>query len=529
MGLLIGTGLVAAARARGLQLEYHGRDPRAVQERALSRLLARARGTAFARAYQLDRVRTPRDYRAALPLFRYADLAPWFERALAGEADVTWPGRIRYFGMSSGTTAGNKYLPISDDSVRQQQRGGFDPLAAYLRWTGDRGLLDGKAMMLGGSSRLEPRSSGVLIGDNTGVMANHMPRLVAERYLPSPGVRAVEDWEHKLDRIVAESVDADVRILAGTPSWFPGLFDRLLAEARRRGRPAESVHDVWPNLRLLTGGGVNFEPYRGLIRTRLGRHVPYVDVYNATEGGIMGVQDQPDERPMRLLPDNGLYYEFVPVEELDATHPRRLSLWEVERDVVYALAVTTMSGIFSYLIGDCVRFVELFPHRFMFEGRTAAFLNITGEHVSQGELECAAKGMCERLGARLRDFTVTAEVDVGPHSGTRHLWLIEFDGQAPPLDRCAALLDGRLRDNNGDYSAHRSSRSGLLEPQVVSLRAGAFDAWMRARGKLGGQNKVPRVLTDAAQVATLRAHAHGPVVAASAPAGVCSPSELAGA
>lgn len=500
-----GVGALAAAHMRGKQLERVGRQPRAAQERALRSLMARARGTAFGRKHGLGSVRGPADFRAALPLHRYADLKPWFERALEGEADVVWPGRVQYFGMSSGTTAGNKYLPISADSVRQQRRGGFDPVASYLRWTGDRELLRGKAILLGGSSRLERRPSGVQVGDNTGVMASHMPRIVARNYLPSPPVRAIEDWEAKLDAIVEESLDADVRILAGTPSWFPGLFDRLVQAARNRRRTVTHVHDIWPNLRLMTGGGVNFEPYRTLIRARLGRHVPYVDVYNATEGGIMGFQDRPDERPMRLLPDNGLYYEFVPLEELEAADPPRLALWEVETDVVYAVAVTTMSGIYSYLIGDCVRFTELYPHRFLFEGRTAAFLNVTGEHVSQGELEGAARAVCDTLACRMRDFTVAAEVDVGAASGTRHLWLVEFDGQQPDGESFGELVDARLQRNNGDYAAHRGSRSGLLSPAVVTLRPGAFDSWMRARGKLGGQNKVPRVLTRPEDVAGLRA------------------------
>lgn len=505
LGALIGRGAVAAARLRGRQLSRHADNPRPVQERALRHLVQRMGQTAFGRAHGLDSVDSPEAFRQALPLFKYADLKPWFERALDGEPDVVWPGRIQYFGMSSGTTAGNKYLPISHDSVRQQQRGGFDPVASYLRWTGDTGLLDGKAIMLGGSSRLEPQPNGILVGDNTGVMASHMPRLVQRNYLPSVEVRAIDDWEAKLDAIVEESLDADVRLIAGTPSWFPGLFDRLLEAARARGRAAGHIHDVWPNLRLMTGGGVNFEPYRRLIRARLGRHVPYVDVYNATEGGIMGVQDRPDERPMQLLPDNGLYYEFVPVEDLDADNPRRFSLWEVETGVVYALAVTTMSGIASYLIGDCVRFVECFPHRFLFEGRTAAFLNVTGEHISQGELEQAARHASEMLATGLRDFTVAAEVDVGAHSGTRHLWMVEFDGPVPDLEGFAQLVDGRLQDNNGDYSAHRGSQSGLLRPAVIALRAGAFDSWMKQRGKLGGQHKVPRVLNDAGHVASLQA------------------------
>ena len=502
---IVGQGLLSAARARGALMDLRGtrKQLQATQENALRRLLARAQGTHFGRTHGFSTIREASEFSTRVPLHCYEDLKPWFDRALSGEQDVTWPGRIAYFGMSSGTTAGNKYLPISNDSIRQQRRGGFDPLASYLRWTSDTELLSGKVILLGGSTALERRPSGAWVGDNTGIMARHMPRCVASHYLPSPKTRAISDWDTKIDAIVAESLDADVRVLAGTPNWFFGLFERLLSAARRRGRTPETVHDIWPNLRLLTGGGVNFEPYRALIRSCLARHVPYVDVYNATEGGIMGVQDRPDDMAMRLLPDNGLFYEFVPLEELSSSRPRRVPLWEVESGVVYALAVTTMSGIYSYLLGDCLRFVETFPHRFVFEGRSAAFLNLTGEHVSQGELERAANVATRELGLRLREFTVTADIAANDEGAVRHRWLMEFESTEVDTQKCAELIDCDLSQGNDDYKVHRNSRASLLHPQVDVLRPGAFEAWMKNRGKLGAQNKVPRVLSDAAERASL--------------------------
>jgi hypothetical protein len=510
---LLGCGLVLASRARGLQLAGRCKDPRPAQEAALRRLLARAANTAFGRHYRFHRIDGPAAFRDALPLHRYEDLAPWFERARQGESDVVWPGRTEYFAMSSGTTAGNKYLPISHDSIRQQKRGGFDPVASYLRWTSDHGLLEKKAILLGSTSTLERNGAGIWTGDNTGIMAHFIPRAVLRNYLPSPAVRAIRDWDVRIDALVRESIDEDVRLLAGTPSWFAGLFDRLLEEARRRGRRARHVHDVWPNLRLMTGGGVAFEPYRALLRSRLGTHVPYVDVYNATEGGIMGVQDRPEQAELLLLPDTGVYYEFVPLDELSGPKPRRLSLWEVETDVVYALVLSTMSGIFSYLLGDCLRFTELFPHRFVFEGRTAAFLNVCGEHVSQGELERAVRNACEELKVSPREFCVSADVGVDGSAAVRHIFMIEFDGAVPDLQRCAQLIDGALSAHNDDYLVHRSSASGLLAPEVSALEFGAFEQWMRQRGALGGQHKVPRVVLDSAlrrglQTRTLATPAH---------------------
>ena len=460
---------------------------------ALLRLIRRARNTSFGRSHRFSEIDSIRAFRERVNIHAYADLKPWFERALEGESDVTWPGRIRYFGMSSGTTAGNKYLPISMDSVRQQQRGGFDPVAAYLRWSREPSVMGGKYLMLGGSSRLEPHESGALIGDNTGVMANHMPLVVRNKYLPSGPVRGISDWDEKIRAAAEEAVDHDVRVVAGTPSWFPGLFDEVLDAATRRGRQPQSIYDVWPNLKLITGGGIGYEAYRPLIEARLGDRVPYVDVYNATEGGIMGVQDRLDEPTMRLLPDNGLFYEFIPVEEVDKPEPTRLSLWEVERDQVYALAVSTMSGIWAYTIGDCLRFTETRPHRFVFEGRTAAFLNVTGEHVSQGELERAVRVAATQLGVTVAEFSVGADVGVDGSGAARHIYFLEVEGSPPSAHRFAALVDEDVASLNDDYAAHRSGR-GLQLPSVRLVPRGTFHRFMKARGKLGGQNKVPRVV-----------------------------------
>lgn len=494
---LIGRGALAAAKVRGLRLDRASAHPRAVQEKALFRLLNKAKDTAFGRVHRFADIGSVAQFREQLPIHSYTDLKPWFERALAGEAGVTWPGKMPYFGMSSGTTAGNKYLPISMDSVRQQQRGGFDPVAAYLRWSGDPTVLGGKCLMLGGSSRLERHASGALIGDNTGVMANHMPRVVRQKYLPSTATRAIDDWDAKIRKVAEEAVQADVRLVAGTPSWFPGLFDEVIAAAKRNGKRVDSIYDVWPKLRLITGGGIGYEAYRPLIEERLGAQFPYVDVYNATEGGIMGVQDRRDDLAMRLLPDNGLFYEFIPVEELGSSNPTRHALWEVETQQVYAVAVSTMSGIWSYTIGDCLRFTETYPHRFVFEGRTAAFLNVAGEHVSQGELERAVRVAAQRVGVTVAEFTVTADVGVEGGTAAQHVYLLELDGAERPkgeaLSLASEIIDQDIRSLNGDYAAHRSSH-GLRAPLVRAVPRGTFLAFMRARGKVGGQNKIPRVV-----------------------------------
>lgn len=464
--------------------------------------MSRAARTAFGRAHHLGEVRDHTDLKDRLRVMQYEEMEPWILRARDGEPDVIWPGRVWYFGRSSGTSSGaNKILPITADAVAQQRRGGFDPVAAWLRWTGDTALFDGKAILLGGSSALERLPSGAWSGVNTGIMANHIPFFVQHVYLPSPAVRQLHDWDEKLDRLVAESVDADVRLVAGTPSWFPGLFDRLLDAARARGRPAATVRDVWPNLRLLTGGGINFEPYRALLEQRFGGPVPYVDVYNSTEAGVMGVQDRADDRTMLLLPDAGTFYEFVPLDQALDPDPPRLALWEVEPDVPYAVLVTTLNGLYAYALGDVLRFTSTTPPRFVFEGRTAAFLNIHGEKLSQRALERTIRELAAAEGLELADFTVTATFDArgAPH----HVWWIEPRGVRPDPARLARRIDAILKASSPIYASHRRGAEGLQEPFVHLVPEGGFHRWMRALGRLGGQNKVPRVVQDPLDEAAL--------------------------
>jgi hypothetical protein len=489
---LFDAGLFAAAQVRGMLLDRHSAHPEAVQRRILATLMRRARNTAFGREHNFAKIRSAEAFRERVPLRDYAALKPWLARALAGERDVVWPGKIPYFGMSSGTTAGNKYLPISHASVVQQRRGGFEPIAAFLRAGGARDLLSGAAILLGSTTQLERRASGVFVGDNTGIMARHVPAWLQHKQLPSAETRRMSNWDDKIVALAREAIARDVRVIAGTPAWFTGLFDAVLTLAQERKLGVSSVTELWPRLRLLTGGGLRYAPYRPRIEARLGAEVPYFDVYNATEGGIMGVQDRMHDAAMRLLPDAGVYYELLPLSDPS----RRLSMWEVDVGEAYALAVSTPSGLFGYMIGDCLRFVSTFPHRFVFEGRTKAFLNVCGEHVSQAELERAVAAACVGQGVVLTDFTVFASVS--EQGVASHSYLIECDGPPPSAAKMAQAIDVEVGRDNEDYRTHRSSALSLAAPQVTLLPRGAFERFMRARGKLGGQHKVPRVIEDLA-------------------------------
>jgi hypothetical protein len=512
---LFDAGLFAAAQVRGTLLDRHSAAPERLQVKTLLALTRRAQDTAFGREHGFRHITSYREYSARVPLRDYTAVKPWLSRALAGERDVIWPGKVPYFGMSSGTTAGNKYLPISLDSVAQQRRGGFEPIAAYLRAGGERDIMGGAAILLGSSSELERRASGVYVGDNTGIMARHIPRWLRHKQLPSAQTRCLPQWDDKIAALAREALARDVRLIAGTPAWFTCLFDAVLALAHERRLGKTTIAEIWPRLRLLTGGGVRYAPYRPRVESRLGRAVPYFDVYNATEGGIMGVQDRMFDAAMRLLPDAGVFYELVPLSELNAPEPRRLGMWQADAGEVYALAVSTPSGLFSYLLGDCLRFVSTFPHRFLFEGRTKAFLNVCGEHVSQAELERAVASACAGQRAVLSDFSVAAGVS---DSGVAtHTYLVECDGPAvPDAAKLAAAIDVEIARDNEDYRTHRGSALSLAAPAVVVLPRGAFERFMRSRGKLGGQNKVPRVIDDPQLIGALMSSVS--TIAAGAPA-----------
>ena len=483
-----GAAVVAAAHARGITLQARARHPQRAQERALRALTVRAAATRFGVEHDLGAVRGPRDFRKRVPLRRYAELAPWLERALGGEADVIWPGRMPYFAWSSGTTGGVKYLPISHDTIAAQRRGGFDPIATYLRASGDRTLFGGPSILLGGTTTLQPRTHGIHVGTNTGIMARHLPWFVRQHQRPTPRIAALCDWDEKITAIAHATVHEDVRMVAGCPSWFPAFFDRVLGVAGAR-----CLRDVWPNLRMLTGGGIHYGPYRGIVEAKVGGPVPYVETYNATEGGILGVHTSLEDDDLLLLPDNGVFYELVPAAELGSAHPTRLPLWQARVGIVYALVVSTPSGLFGYVIGDCVRFTSVFPHRFVFEGRVGGFLNLAGELLCQHEIDRAVTAACALHGIRLANFTVGADLD--DDGVARHVYFVEGAGAVTP--GLAQSIDRDLAQN-GDYAAHRSVARSLAPPTVHPVAPGTFDAWMRARGQLGAQYKVPRLILDGA-------------------------------
>ncbi len=493
-----GPALWAASRARVALWDRVAASKRLLREKQTEILLRNcktAADTQFGRQHGLGQVRSHRDFANRVPLRTYADLEPFINRMKAGASDVLWPGFIRYFGCSSGssnTAALNKYLPISDEQIRWQQKAGFDLVARYVTLSGDRALTAGYALGLFPPASLKPEGS-VFITSNPGLMQLHVPFPASVAALPKPAIRDLENYDEKLGRIADAYLDYDVRSISGTTCWFSIFFDRLLAAARARGRQVSTVGDIWPNLRVLFGGGVPADPYRSIIAERVGHPVVLIDNYNATEGGIFASTDTLGADGLLVLPDRGVFFEFVPREEHGKVGARRFPLWEVEPGVEYSVALCTSSGLFGYYIGDTVRFTSVFPHRMEFTGRTAGVLSVTQELTSSIEIERAVMHAARREPCTIVDFAATSEVGVDATAKGRYLLYVEFEREPRDLQSFASAFDRGLCEQNRVYREHRSQNVAILPPAVLPLGSGATRRFMDAMGQ-SVQHKFPRIV-----------------------------------
>ncbi len=493
---LIGSVAQRLATRRMRQMLRHAQHPREPQQRLFERLLQQMRKTAFGREHGFGSIKTTADFQRAVPLQNYQSLLPWWDRARAGERDVIWPGLTKFWAISSGTTSGEKFLPVTAATIANNKRGGFDSLVPHLANNGAR-LFGGKLLFLGGSTTMRQQGE-VFIGDNTGIMARHIPRCLRSLHAPDPRIRALPSWEQKVAAAAAQTADVDLRMLAGVPSWIVLFGEAVLAHCQRQGRQVRTLAEVWPNLQLFVHGGVTFAPYAERCRELVGKDIRYTDTYSASEGGMLAVQDDPQDPGMLPLLDRSTFFEFVPVDELEQDHPRRLAIHEVELDADYAVILTTDSGIVSYVVGDIVRFTSRAPLRMVFAGRIAHTLNGFGEHISGGELDRAVAAAAQASDAIVSEFAVGVVYPTETEAMGGHRYLMEFHREPSDHTAFARVLDETLQKGNEDYATHRTY--GLLAPAVDSLPAGTFVEFMRKRGKVGGQHKVPRVL-DPSQLA----------------------------
>lgn len=491
------------------------RAPAEIQRATLLRLVRKARGTWFGRDHGFARIRTLADYQARVPLRDYESFwSEYWQPSFPRLMDVSWPGTIPYFALTSGTTSGTtKYVPVSRAMLASNRRAALTTLALFLAAHPGTPLFQGRIFFLGGSTALIPLkeaprhrdpggvgrrilsrqhpalvpSSPILAGDLSGIAAREVPAFLRPYTFPPEDLALVQDWDQKIQLLAERGAKLPVTAVSGVPSWLLVLFERL---KRVTGR--ERVADIWPMLRLVVHGGTKFDPYRQLFESEIGGpNVRFLETYPCSEGFV--ATEDPRYELLRLIPDHGIFFEFVPVEELDAVRPARHTLADLVPGVQYAVVLTTCAGLWSYVVGDTVCFERRDPPLLRFTGRTRYFLSAFGEHLISEEVERAVAGAATATGAAVTDFHVGPLFPRHPGEPGRHRYLIEFARPPADLLRFAEELDAVLSRLNEDYRAHRSGALNLAGPEIWPVRRGGFADWLRSRGKLGGQHKVPRM------------------------------------
>lgn len=478
--------------SRIYQIELYGKHPHDIQSEVLFRLVQSARDTEWGKRYDYNSIRTIEDFQKKVPLQTYEEIKPWVERLRQGEKSLLWPGEVKWFAKSSGTTSDkSKFIPVTKDSLEDCHfKGGKDVLALYVKNVPDTKLLWGKTLTLGGSHRINNFSNNSYYGDLSAILIENIPFWTEFIRIPPAEIALIEEFEEKIEKIIETSLNENVASIAGVPSWYLVLFKRVLEKTGK-----SNILEVWPNLELFIHGGVNFEPYREQYRKIIpSANMHYMETYNASEG-FFAIQDNPSQQDMLLMLDYGIFYEFIPMKEWGSENPRVLTLADVQVDENYALVISTNGGLWRYLIGDTVKFTSTYPYKIRITGRTKHFINAFGEEVIIDNAEQALKKACERTGAVIREYTA-GPVFMGDNQKGAHQWIIEFEKEPSELDHFVETLDNTLKMLNSDYEAKRHKNMTLEKPHLVVAPAGTFYEWMKRRGKVGGQNKIPRLFND---------------------------------
>lgn len=474
------------------------RDPAGLQQKVFEKLIRKGRRTAFGKDHGFDGIREVKDFQKNVPVRGYEPLRSYFDRVVQGEKDVLWPGRPLYLSKTSGTTSGAKYIPLTRDSMPNHIGSTKRALLSYINETRSSEFLDGKMIFLQGSPELE-EVNGIPTGRLSGIVAHHVPSYLQRNRLPSWETNMMQDWEAKLDRVIDETIEERMTLIGGIPSWVQMYFERL------RERTGKDVKELFPHLQLYVHGGVNFEPYRTHFRELLGGELDTIETYPASEGFI-AFQDRQAEEGMLLMLDSGIFYEFIPVAELGKEDPERLTIAELELGKDYAVVLSNNAGLWAYDLGDTVRFTSLDPPRVVVSGRTEHFTSAFGEHVIAKEVEEALRTASKDRGLQVVEFTVAPQLDVGEEERPYHEWFIEFAREPDDMEAFRLALDQGMREQNIYYDDLIDG--GILQPlRIRRVKKGGFNAYMASEGKLGGQNKVPRLANDRKIAQKLEPHA----------------------
>ncbi|HKL08593.1 MAG TPA: GH3 auxin-responsive promoter family protein [Bacteroidales bacterium] len=474
------------------QIDLFKKFPFDVQRESLIKLVDKAKNTEYGKQYDFGSIKSIEDFQKRVPVQNYDGLKPYIERLLKGEQNILWPSEIRWFAKSSGTTSDkSKFIPVSSEALEDCHfRGGKDILALYTTNYPETGIFSGKGLTLGGSHQINKINNQSFFGDLSAILIENLPFWANFIKTPSQEIALLSEWEEKLEKISEATIKENVTSIAGVPSWTLVLIKYILEKTGK-----DNLLEVWPGLELFNHGGVSFEPYREQFKKLIpSEKMNYMETYNASEG-FFAIQDYPTRKDMLLMLDYGIFYEFIPMDELEKEHPKALHIGEVEQDKNYAVVISTNGGLWRYLIGDTIMFTSLYPHKIKISGRTKHFINAFGEEIIIENAEKALQEACENTGALIKDYTA-APIFMKDDQKGGHQWLIEFEKEPENPAQFNEILDLALQKVNSDYEAKRYKDITLDKPVLTIAKKNLFYTWLKSKGKVGGQNKVPRLANN---------------------------------
>jgi hypothetical protein len=476
---------------RAWRIEGWKNHPGDTQREVLQDLVTSAQYTEFGRRYRFSELFNIKSFKDAVPVHEYDDLKPYIERMMQGEQNILWNTPVYWFAKSSGTTSDkSKFIPVSEESLEDCHfKAAKDVLTMYYQYNPESALLTGKGLVIGGSHNINPMNNEAQYGDLSAVLLQNTPFWGHWLRTPDLSIALMDEWESKIEKLAASTIHENVTSISGVPTWTLVLFKRILEITGKK-----TMAEVWPSLELYMHGGVSFTPYRQQFEKLIGKPIHYLEMYNASEG-FFAAQERPDDDGMLLFTDHGIFMEFMPVSEYGKKHPRTIGLADVETGRNYALIISTNGGLWRYLLGDTIQFTSLAPYRVKVSGRLKHYINAFGEEVIVDNTDKAIAEACRLTGAVVNDYTA-APVYFSAEANGAHEWLIEFETLPASLDQFRDALDAALKRINSDYEAKRYKDIALGPPVLHALKPGSFNTWLRQKGKLGGQHKVPRLCND---------------------------------
>lgn len=488
---LLSPAISSLARMRLWRIEGWKNNPIDAQREVLQDIVTSAQYTEFGRKYNFSKLFNIKAYKQAIPIQEYDDIKPYIQRLMDGEQNLLWNTPVYWFAKSSGTTSDkSKFIPVTEESLEESHyKAAKDVLTMYYNFNPESELLTGKGLVIGGSHTIHKMNEDVQYGDLSAVLLQNSPFWAHWLRTPDLSIALMDEWESKIEKLAESTIKENVTSISGVPTWTLVLFKRILETTGK-----QSISEVWPSLELYMHGGVSFTPYKEQFRKLIGKDINYLEMYNASEG-FFGAQENPGDDGMLLFVDHGIFMEFMPSNEYGKAEPLTLGLQDVEIGKNYAPIISTNGGLWRYLLGDTIQFTSLKPFRIKVSGRLKHFINAFGEELIVDNADKAIALASEKTGAIVNDYTA-APVYFSDTANGAHEWLIEFENEPADLDQFATELDTALKNINSDYEAKRYKNMALRKPILHKLGKGIFNQWLKARGKLGGQHKVPRLNND---------------------------------